>query len=174
MIARALTVLRNRAGVAAVEFVLLAPILATILFGLFEGSQAILAYMKLIDSTQTLADLVSQQESVASSDIDNFYAGAQAVMAPYSTTSLGFVITSVTYDATTGAASVAWQDTRNATVSGNVATMAAGYGSKGESVIIVQGSYGYSSLLHFILPGSISMGQVAFSKPRQVAAIPHS
>jgi len=174
MIARALTVLRNRAGVAAVEFVLLAPILATILFGLFEGSQAILAYMKLIDSTQTLADLVSQQESVASSDIDNFYAGAQAVMAPYSTTSLGFVITSVTYDATTGAASVAWQDTRNATASGNVATMAAGYGSKGESVIIVQGSYGYSSLLHFILPGSISMGQVAFSKPRQVAAIPHS
>ncbi|HTS93039.1 MAG TPA: TadE/TadG family type IV pilus assembly protein [Stellaceae bacterium] len=174
MIRRTLIALRDRSGVAAVEFVLLAPILATILFGLFEGSQAILAYMKLIDSTQTLADLVSQQQSVSSSDIDNFYSGAQAVMAPYSATSLGFVISSVTYDPNTGAASVAWQDTRNATPTGSPAALATGYGSKGESVIVVQGSYGYSSLLHFILPGSISMGQVAFSKPRQVAAIPHN
>jgi len=174
MIDRILTAIKDRAGVAAIEFALLVPILATILFGLFEGSQAVLAYMKLIDSTQTFADLVSQQQSVASSDIDNFYAGAQAVMAPFPTGSLGFVITSVTYDPNTGAASVAWQDTRNATPAGSVATMAAGYGNKGESVIVVQGSYGYSSLLHLVLPGSIAMGQVAFSKPRQVAAIPHN
>jgi len=166
--------LRNRAGNVAVEFAILLPLIITLSFGLFEGSQAIMAYMKLVDATQTIADLTTQQQTVASTDIDNFYLAGQLVMRPYAGGSLGIAVTSVTFDINTGAAAQAWQDTRNANPMNNATTLAAGYGGKGESVVIVQGTYSYSGFLHYVLPRSLTMTQLAFSRPRLVASIPHS
>ena len=174
MMRRILKSLRDRAGVAAVEFALLMPVLATLFFGLFEGSQAIMAYMKLIAATQTIADLVTQQQSIGNTDIDNFYMAGKLVMTPLPGASLGIAVTSVTFDPNTGAAAVAWQDTRNATPLNNAATLAAGYGQKGESVVIVQGTYAYTSLLHFVMPSALTLSQIAFSRPRLVGAIPHT
>jgi Flp pilus assembly protein TadG len=174
MITRALTSIRDRAGAAAIEFALLVPVLATLLFGLFEGSQAILAYMKLIAATQTIADLITQQQSIGATDFDNFNAAGKLVMGPFPTAAFGYAATSVTFDPNTGAAAVAWQDTRNATPLPNATTLAAGYGQKGESVIIVQGNYAYSSVLHYVLPGTLNMSQIAFSRPRLVGSIPHT
>jgi Flp pilus assembly protein TadG len=174
MMRHALISLRDRAGSAAVEFALVLPVLATLFFGLFEGTQAVMAYMKLIDATQTVADLVTQQQSVASTDIDNFYVAGQLVMGPFPTGTFGFAVTSVTFDINSGAAAVAWQDTRNANPMNNAATLAAGYGFKGESVVIVQGNYGYNGLLNYVLPKTINITQIAFSRPRLVPSIPHT
>jgi Flp pilus assembly protein TadG len=174
MIAYLLTSIRDRTGVAMVEFALLMPILATILFGLFEGSQAILAYMKLVAATQTIADLITQQQTVSSTDMDNFDTAGQLVMGPLPAGGFGYAATCVTFDINTGAAAVAWQDTRNANPLPNATTLAAGYGQKGESVIIVQGNYAYTSVLQYVLPGSINMNQIAFSRPRLVSSIPHT
>ncbi|HVM79971.1 MAG TPA: TadE/TadG family type IV pilus assembly protein [Stellaceae bacterium] len=165
---------RNRAGTASVELVFLAPVIITLLFGLYEGTQAVLAYMKLINACQTVADLVTQQKTIASSDIDDFVTGGQLVMSPLSTGSLGFAIASVTFDPNSGTASVAWQDTRNSTAMTNAAALAQNYGTKGESVIVVTATYTYTSWLHYVLPGTLSMSQVAYSRPRLVASIPHS
>jgi len=171
---RLLKIGRDRAGTASVELVFLAPVIITLLFGLYEGTQAVLAYMKLINSCQTVADLVTQQKTVAASDIDDFVTGGQMVMQPLSTASLGFAIASVTFDPNSGTASVAWQDTRNATAMTNAATLANSYGTKGESVIIVKATYTYSSWLHYVLPGTLTMSQIAYSRPRLIASIPHS
>lgn len=174
MIARLLTSIRDRAGNAMVEFALLMPILATIFFGMFEGAQAILAYMKLVAATQTIADLITQQQSLTSTDMDNFNRAGQLVMTPFTAASFGYAATSVTFDINSGTPAVAWSQTRNANTLNNATTLAAGYGQKGESVIIVQGNYAYSSLFHYVLPGSITMTQIAFSRPRLVSSIPYN
>ena len=174
MIARLLTTAKDRAGNVLVEFALLMPILATIFFGLFEGSQAILAYMKLVAATQTIADLITQQQSLTSTDMDNFNRAGQLVMGPFPTASFGFAATSVIFDINTGAATLGWSQTRNASALGNWSALAAGYGQKGESVIIVQGNYGYTSVLSYVLPATINMSQIAFSRPRLVASIPYN
>jgi Flp pilus assembly protein TadG len=174
VIVRLLTSAKDRAGNVLVEFALLMPVLATIFFGLFEGSQAILAYMKLVAATQTIADLITQQQSVSSTDMDNYDTAGQLVMAPYTSSYFGFAATSVTFDINTGVAAVAWSDTRNATALGNATTLAAGYGQKGESVVIVQGNYAYHSVLAYVMPAAINMSQIAFSRPRLVASIPHT
>lgn len=166
--------LRDRAGTAAVEFALLLPIMTTLLFGLFEGANAVMAYMKCIAATQTIVDLVTQQQTVNSTDIDNFYTAGQLVMSPFPQAPLGISITSVTFDINTGAAAQAWQQTRNSSPMGNSTTLAAGYGQKGESVVIVQGTYTYTSLLHYVMPGSITMTQIGFSRPRLVGQIPYN
>ncbi len=174
MITRLLTSAKDRAGNVLVEFALLMPILATIFFGLFEGSQAILAYMKLVAATQTIADLITQQQSLTSTDMDNFNTAGQLVMGPFPTASFGFAATSVVFDINTGAATLGWSQTRNASALGNWSALAAGYGQKGESVIIVQGNYGYTSVLSYVLPATINMSQIAFSRPRLVASIPYN
>ena len=56
----------------------------------------------------------------------------------------------------------------------NATTLAAGYGDKGESVVIVQGNYAYTGLLHYVLPSAITITQIAFSRPRLVASIPYT
>jgi Flp pilus assembly protein TadG len=166
--------LRDRAGTAAVEFALLLPIMTTLLFGLFEGANAVMAYMKCIAATQTVADLVTQQQTVNSTDIDNFYKAGQLVMSPYTAGSLGIAITSVTFDINTGVAAQAWQQTRNSNPMNNSTALAAGYGQKGESVVIVQGTFTYASWLHYVLPSTITMTQIAFSRPRLVGQIPYN
>ncbi len=174
MIARLLTSAKDRAGNVLVEFALLMPILATIFFGLFEGSQAILAYMKLVAATQTVADLVTQQQSVTSTDMDNFNRAGQLVMTPFTAANFGFAATSVVFDINTGNATLGWSQTRNASPLSNWSALAAGYGQKGESVVIVQGNYAYHSVLAYVLPATINMSQIAFSRPRLVASIPYN
>jgi Flp pilus assembly protein TadG len=174
VITRLLTSAKDRAGNVLVEFALLMPILATIFFGLFEGSQAILAYMKLVAATQTIADLITQQQSVDSTDMDNFNTAGQLVMSPYPTGTFGYAATSVVFDINSGTATLGWSETRNASPLGNWSALAAGYGQKGESVVIVQGNYGYNSVLSYVLPATINMSQIAFSRPRLVASIPYN
>jgi len=174
-LARGLRILLDRSASISVEFVFALPIMLTLMFGLVEGTALLMCYMKLVDATQTVADLVCLQQSVAPSDINNFVTAADYVIEPYNSAGLGIAITSVTFDPNTGAASVAWQQK-----SGNIippsnsalATLAANYGTKGESVIIVQTVYAYTALLHYVLPATLTFGQTAFEKPRLVAAIP--
>jgi len=172
---------RNRAGNVAVEFALLLPVMITLFFGLFEITQAILAYMKLVDATQTVADLVTQQQSVSSSDFPSFYTAGQLVMTPFPGGSLGVAITSVTFDST-GTASVAWhEECGGINPIQNAASLAAGtasnpakpYGFANESVVIVQGNYAYQSWLHYVLPRALTINQLAFSRPRLVGSIPY-
>jgi Flp pilus assembly protein TadG len=169
--------IRDRTASISVEFAVIVPIMATILFGLFEGTQVLLCYMRVVDATQTVADLVCLQQSVSESDVDGFNTAAGYVLEPFSSADLGVAITSVTFDPNTGVASVAWQDTRGSIIAPPSATsiaLAANYGTKGESVIIVQTVYAYSAILHYVLPASLTFGQIAYEKPRLVASIPHT
>jgi len=172
---------RERTGNVAVEFAFLLPIMVTLIFGVVEVTQAVLAYMKLVDATQTVADLVTQQQSVSSGDFPNFYTAGQLVMTPFPAAALGLAITSVTFDSS-GAASVAWhEECGGINPIQNAASLAAGtgsnpakpYGGANESVVIVQGNYAYKGWLQYVLPKALNITQLAFSRPRLVGSIPY-
>lgn len=181
MMHRTLRAFRSRAGNTAVEFAFLLPVMVTLFFGLFEVSQAVMAYMKLVDATQTVADLVTQQQSVSSGDFPNFYTAGQLVMAPFPAGKLGVAITSVAFDST-GTASVAWhEECGGISPIPNAVTLAAGtasnppkpFGQANESVVIVQGNFAYASWLHYVLPSAMTLTQIAYSRPRLVGSIPY-
>jgi hypothetical protein len=54
----------------------------------------------------------------------------------------------------------------------NAASAATGLGSPGDSVIVAQANYTYSSVLHYILPNALAMSSTVFSRPRLVSTIP--
>jgi len=174
---------RQPGGTVQIEFAFALPALLVMFMGVFEVSQALIVYMKVIDVADTVSDLVAQQKQVASRDIDNCYIPGQLVMTPSAGSGLGLYVASVTFDPNTGNPSVAWEVTRGgATAMTNVAASAAATGLGGacqsasatpcDSVIVAQASYTYNSALSYLIQNAISMSAAVFSRPRVVFTIP--
>ena len=89
---------RDRRGVSAVEFALIAPAMVASYFGMAEITQALLAERKAAHAASAIGDLVSQSASVSSADVTDIFAIASTIMAPYATTTLKMRVSSVTAD----------------------------------------------------------------------------
>jgi Flp pilus assembly protein TadG len=168
---------RDKAGIAMVEFALVLPIMVLMFCGAWETSQAVICYMKLGNAADTVVDLATQQKVIHASNIDDFYTSAQVVMLPSSTTGLAMAIASVNFDATTGNAAIAWQQTRGGALpmsSATITSLSAGLGNKGDSVVIAQLSYTYTSSMDYVLPKLINLSSKAMQRPRLVKSIPFS
>jgi Flp pilus assembly protein TadG len=166
--------LRCRRGVAALEFAILLPMLLVLLFGVAEISNMYAADRRVILAAQSCADLVAQEKAVDSTKLDDIASAVQHVMNPLPALSLSFRVTSVTFDATTGAPSVGWDHTVgafNPTDHPTPVTSAAGLGLPGESVIVVDLSYRYTPLFTNILPDSFAINELAVARPRRVRTI---
>ena len=178
---------RKCGAAASIEFALIVPVMLVMFMGVFEVSQALIMYMKVIDVADTVSDLVAQQRQVASSDIDNYYVAGQLVMTPSVGAGLGLYVASITFDPVTGSPSVAWSATRGgatAMSNGNAATAATGLGAacanQGpptpvnpcDSVILAQASYTYNSALGYLIHTGIPISANVFSRPREVFTIP--
>jgi Flp pilus assembly protein TadG len=169
------SLIRDRSGAAAIEFAILAPVAFLMFCGTYEITHGLVAYMKLTAAVNTVGDLIAQQKAVASATIDDFYTAEQLVMAPLNTGSLGLSIASVTFDPTTGKASQAWQETRGTGVlMTDDVTASAGLGNAGDSVIVTQATYTYTSLLKYVLPQGIPMTERIFTRPRLISTIPYT
>jgi Flp pilus assembly protein TadG len=169
---------RERSGMAAVEFALLLPIAIILFLGAFETTNVVMCYMKLISAADTASDLVSQQTSVSTANINDYALASQLVMSPFPAGSLGLVFSSVTWNSS-GTASVAWQQDVGATAVTSasiisLATSPAILGNANESVIVVEAKYAYTSPFHYVLPLNFNLSQNSFSKPRKISVIPHS
>ena len=173
MIAQLQNLLRQRQGIATIEFALIFIAMVLMFFATFEVGSGIIVYMKIIDAADTVSDLVAQQTSVASSDFDHLYIAGQLVMQPDTGAGLGLAVASVTFDPNSGNPTVAWQVTRGGgSLMSDAAAAATGLGSKGDSVIVAQVTYTYNSALHYFLPTGLAMSSRVFSRPRLVSSIP--
>ena len=160
--------LRDCSAVAVVEFAIVMPLMLMLTMGTFEATRAVRAKMKADFAAQTLADLIAAQNSVNAAALTNFCNGAQMVMVPYVTTSLKAAIASVTNG------TVDWTDNTcgTATAISNPASVATTLSNGGgNSVIIVQTTYSYTSPLSYLMPASITLTQTAFARPRNVTTV---
>lgn len=181
MMNRLLHLARDRAGTAAIEFAFIVPIMVSIFLAAVELSNAVIVYMKLINATDTIADLTAQTgltTTLHAADITNLYTAGQLVMSPSSGTGLGLALASVTFNASTGVPSVAWQQTKGGAASMTDLTSSnttlTTLGGKGDSVIVAQATYTYTSLFQFIIKTPISMTSRVYCRPRLVVSVPYS
>ncbi|HVL72370.1 MAG TPA: TadE/TadG family type IV pilus assembly protein [Beijerinckiaceae bacterium] len=90
------------AGVAAVEFAMVLPVMVLIYLGTTELTFAVNTDRKLTLLSRTLADLTARAATVTGSQLDDIFGAALSVMAPYSTANVKMVITSVAVTAKSG------------------------------------------------------------------------
>jgi Flp pilus assembly protein TadG len=168
--ARRRRLIGDRRGTAAIEFALILPILISLFLGTFELTNVLLANSKLTSAAQTAADLVAQQTAVAKADITNYANAARQIMAPFPSGALGVAYASVTFDAA-GTPKLAWHDEDNAPAVVNPTSLVTGLGAAGDSVIIVQARYAYTSPISFVLQSTYALSDTAFRRPRLVSAV---
>ena len=79
---------RDERGVSAIEFVLIFPLLVTMLAGTVDIGQALTVSRKMNQVVSTLGDMAAQQNTWSTTDIDAIIAGTATIIEPFSETDL--------------------------------------------------------------------------------------
>lgn len=169
--------LRDRRGVSAVEFALIAPVMITIYFGLIEFSQGYMAERRASHVASMVADLVAQSGGTNIADLESTFQIGDMIMRPFSADTLSIRVSSVTVDAR-GVATVEWSRAKNGKgVKGADALKAhkprdpitdlpPDLITDGQTVILGETNYGYVSAFGQMIPGGIAFRRNYYLRPR--------
>ncbi|KKB08177.1 TadE/TadG family type IV pilus assembly protein [Devosia chinhatensis] len=167
---------RARAGVAAVEFALVVPIMLAVYVGAMEASALISMDRKVQSVAGAVGDLVARSDkTLTTSQIQDYFRAASGIMTPYSPEPVLQVVTAVSVDAD-GNAIVAW--TRQFTNGQYSATTPHQVGepfplpaemtaiSRNQMVIAAEASYSYRPLFGIFFNQAIDLYRSNFFLPR--------
>ncbi|AJC77485.1 Flp pilus assembly TadG-like protein [Rhizobium etli bv. phaseoli str. IE4803] len=99
--------IRERQGAGAIEFAILFPVLVMLYIGAFEITIGLSVSKRATRAAGSIADLVTQQQSVTKSTLAEMRSVATAIFMPYNSSSLTLKITGITVDASANA-TVLW------------------------------------------------------------------
>jgi Flp pilus assembly protein TadG len=162
----------DRVGAASVEFAIVLPIMLALSFVALETTLAIMASMFLTNAAEAVADIVAQQSS-ANWSVSNVCTAGQLSMSPLSGTPLKVAIASVTNSG--GSPTLNWQDTScgNASTIPNVTGLAAPLvPDNGDSAIVVQATYAYTTPIKYLFTSVLNMQQTSIQRPRNGSTVP--
>lgn len=163
---------KDRRGVAAIEFVLIAPVLVLLYCGIAELGQAFLADSRTGHVASAVGDLVAQTDTLTSTNVDDIFAIGATIMAPFPTSTLQMRVTSVTADPT-GKPLVDWSRGY-----GGYTVLPAGSAvavpvamAAGDSLIMTQSQYQYTSVIQYILPHALTYTAAYYLRPRRSSRV---
>ena len=159
---------RDERGVSAVEFAMLAPVLIAFYFGMAEFCQGFMAQKRMGHVSAMVADLVAQEESVSTANLDDIFDIGGLIMKPFATTALQQRVSGVTR--TSGVARVDWSrgDGMTARAVNSTITLPADLIANGESVIVSEATYDYDSPVDYFMPAVTRFSHVYYLRPRTV------
>jgi Flp pilus assembly protein TadG len=159
---------KDRRGVAAVEFALIAPVMVLLYCGLAELCQAVIAERKTNHVASAVGDLITQTDTVSTADLSDIFSIGNTVMAPFPTSTLQMRVTSITADSN-GVPKVDWSRTNGGMTAYSAgATMTVPVTlNAGDSVVLSESSYQYTSVLHYVLPNTLTYNEHYYLRPRR-------
>ena len=173
-------------GVAAIEFAMIVPIMLVLFFGTVIFSSGVAVDRKVTLMARTFSDLVSQNTSVSTTQLQNFFNADVAVMTPYDSSLTTAIITELYIDPTTLIPKVEWSRAYNGANAPPVTAHTAGNPLSPNPVpssLAVGGTYLIYSEIGYLFkpPGGNVMGlmnangitlkDVAYTRPRQSACV---
>ncbi|HOO81436.1 MAG TPA: TadE/TadG family type IV pilus assembly protein [Alphaproteobacteria bacterium] len=161
---------KSEDGVAAVEAALVFPILLTLLLGLVDLGNGILANQKAIRASQVAADLIARSSVVDTSMIDDALDASELAFQPFDTTTYGVDVVSVSFDDDANPV-IEWRETRNMTPLADVEVRVEDLAQAGEGVLVVAVEYQFEPMFAGFLIEEIPMQEIAFARGRQGAVI---
>jgi len=162
---------RDRRGVSAVEFALIAPMLVLFYCGMAELTQAMMAQRRLNHLASSIGDVVARSPELTNSRRDDIFHIGDTLMMPFSTTKLTMCLASVVSDAS-GKDTVDWSEKYPAGAAidcpakGDVVSIDAGVLPASQSVIMSKANYGYVSPLKLVVPGEVVFRRTLYLRPR--------
>jgi Flp pilus assembly protein TadG len=167
--------MRDRRGVSAIEFAMVAPVMILMYVGLAEVGNALTVYRRAATVAMTASDLTAQVKSLKTADLKDIVGAASSILAPYPATSptpLKIVISSVVADQNNNG-KVAWSYASNGATARGVNSAYAvpnGLTEAGTSVIVSEVTYAFTPLLdlkQIFSPGAFDITRTFYSRPRR-------
>lgn len=163
--------LKAQAGLAAIEFAFILPVMVIMFLGTVEVSNYVMTARRVATLSSTAADLVAQESAISDDDINDIFGAISIIVAPLDPATVKIAITSVVADPDGETYRVAWSDAmnRSARTVGAVLSasefppdlIAAFQGS-----IMVEVEYGYDPMFADFLPRK-DITDTFYLKPRR-------
>ncbi len=178
--------IKDKQGVAAVEFAFIVPLMLTLLFGMIDVASGVAVDRKVTLTARTLSDLVSQGTKVTPTDISNFFKMGSAIMTPYTVTPATMTqkISAISIDASKKA-TVVWS--YSGVVSGSSVTVTAGYAAStvittipanlliaNTQLIWSEVSYTFTPITGYLIKTNMTMSEDTYTRPRQSDTVVYS
>jgi Flp pilus assembly protein TadG len=161
---------RDRRGVSAIEFALIAPVMVVIYFGLIELCQGYMADRRASHTASIVADLVAQANETSTQDLTSVFAIGDMIMRPFSAKDLSIRVSSVTMDAN-GVARVLWSRGNGGKLDARapnspVDNLPAGLIANGETLILGETEFIYTTAVAQIVKQPITFKRSYYLRPR--------
>jgi Flp pilus assembly protein TadG len=160
-------------GVAAIEFALIAPVAILLYCGFAELTMAMMAERRAAHTASVVADLVAQEASVKTSEVSDIFNIGNSIMNPFPAAALGLRVSSITADAK-GVTHVDWSQGNAglaALTGGATVSVPPNFLVAGDSVIMADVKYAYTSPLRMVLPNALNFNNTFYLKPRRSTTV---
>lgn len=162
--------IEDKTGLAATEAALIFPVLLTILLGVFDVGNAILADQKTIRASQVTADLVTRLREVSGSDVEEAIKAGQLALMPFQGSDYGVDIVSIRFDENANA-EIVWRETRNMSPIDTVLSDVSALAAPNDGVVVVSSQYDFEPTFAGFVMNSVMMQEVAFARGRLSAVV---
>lgn len=169
----------NRKGVAMLELAISLPVLLILIVGVVEVGRLILLEQKLAHVARTMADLVSQEKTLAASDFGILFSAARFVAEPFDMSEDGTVIVSSISAADGNPPVMNWQRAGAGSLSansslgqpgGNTLNLPAHFTVReGYTVIVAEAVFDFSPLVFFSIFPPHRISRIAWFRARRGA-----
>ena len=158
---------KDRRGVAAAEFALIAPALIFLIMGVFEMSFRFRASEEATRYVHQVADIISRETELTEGDIEELYEASIFMMKPLDTTEdLDLDVSSVGFEGIDAEPAILWRRVAGTEVAFSLPDTQ-GMGIQDETVIRVGVRYNYQSVLTELFGGgSMAIEKSAYARPR--------
>lgn len=159
--------LRDRRGVSAVEFALLAPMMIALYFGCVGISDGVAIDRKVSLTAAALANLTAQVSSITTSDMSNILNASTAIMSPYSASKLKMTVSCLSIDANKKV-TVKWSETKNGSkrTSFSFDSTNSALNVANSQLIYAEVKYEYEPVVGTSVVGNLSLSDHMFMSPR--------
>lgn len=160
----------ERDAVAATEAALIFPIMLTMILGIVDAGNAILANQKAVRASQVVADLIARSSSITAGDIDEAVEAGRLAFEPLDSSSYGVDIVSIRFNEE-AQGEIVWRETVNMAGVASPLDATETLAAANEGAVMVSVQYVYTPIFgDFIMP-QFTMNEVAFSRGRNSAVV---
>jgi Flp pilus assembly protein TadG len=164
----------EQGGTAAIEFALLLPLMLTLYISGTEISQAVSVNRKVTLVAHTVSDLIAQTSiPLAPAAVSDSLNAARAIVTPWSSTTMGVVVSQIAIDAN-GTARIDWSQANPSTLAhavGSTVTLPSALAIPNSYLIWGEAQYAYTPQLGYAITGTLNLADQIFLSPRMGACV---
>ncbi len=162
---------KAQAGLAAIEFAFILPVMVIMFLGTVEVSNYVMTARRVASLSSTAADLVAQESAISDDDINDIFGAISVIIAPLDPATVKIAITSVVADADGETYRVAWSEAMNRSARPVGAVLSASEFPTDliaafQGSIMVEVEYGYDPMFADFLPRK-DITDTFYLKPRR-------